>query len=216
MARQFVSPGRLVRIALAASLLALAAGASADEVELTNGNVYKGRVVEQTDADVTVEVVRGSGKMQIKVPKSTVRNVVVDDNYPAPETAPATSSMPATKPASRPASMLAPTPVPTPTPKPTPTPANPGAMYKDGEFTGSGQGHKSQIQVKITIKDGKIVTAEVVGQNESPAYWARAKDLVMQVVQQQGAVGIKTVTKATRSSNGILNAANDALNKAKL
>ena len=46
---------------------------------------------------------------------------------------------------------------------PTPKPKVPGA-YNDGDYTGSGQGHKSQIVLKITIKNSRISTIAVVSQ----------------------------------------------------
>lgn len=90
-----------------------------------------------------------------------------------------------------------------------------GSKYKDGIYTGSARGHKSVIEMQITIKDGKIIDATVTKQADDAAWWNRAKVIVPQIVQNQGTDGVSTVTRATHSSNGILGAAADALSKAK-
>ena len=47
--------------------------------------------------------------------------------------------------------------------------------YKDGRYEGSAQGYGGQVTVAVTIKDGKIAEIEILSQNESPEYFARAK-----------------------------------------
>lgn len=93
-------------------------------------------------------------------------------------------------------------------------PIDPNIKYKDGEYVGSGQGHKSTIEVKVTIKGGKIVTIEVTKQRDDKAWWDRAVAVIPQIIRNQGVEGVKPVTRATRSSNGIFRATNDALTKA--
>ncbi len=36
------------------------------------------------------------------------------------------------------------------------------AVYRDGEYTGTARGKKSEITVKVTIKNGKIASIDVV------------------------------------------------------
>lgn len=99
-------------------------------------------------------------------------------------------------------------------PAPGPGPAAGGDKYKDGVYTGSARGHKSQIAVQVTVKGGKITDVRVTNQKDDKRWWDRAVTLVPKIVQNQGTDGVMPVTRATRSSNGILNAANDALSKA--
>ena len=109
-----------------------------------------------------------------------------------------------------------PTPTATPTPTPKPTPAeDPNAKYKDGVYAGTGRGHKSDIEVKITVKGGKITDLVVTKQADDKAWWNRAIAVIPEIVKANGTEGVKPVTKATRSSNGIFRATDDALGKAK-
>ncbi|MFB3891266.1 MAG: FMN-binding protein [Phycisphaerae bacterium] len=102
---------------------------------------------------------------------------------------------------------------------PSTTPASapgsaPVANYKDGAYTGQATGHKSQIEIEITIAAGKIISAKVTKQADDPAWYNRAATaIVPQIVLKQGVQGVNTVTGATRSSRGILNAAKAALAK---
>jgi uncharacterized protein with FMN-binding domain len=109
-----------------------------------------------------------------------------------------------------------PTPAPTATPTPKPTPAeDPNAKYKDGEYKGSGKGHKSTIEVKVTVKGGKITDLVVTKQADDKPYWNRAIAVIPEIVKNNGTDGVKAVTKATHSSDGIFHATDDALSKAK-
>lgn len=94
------------------------------------------------------------------------------------------------------------------------TPIDPSAKYKDGQYVGSGKGHRSTIEVKVTIKDGKIVSIEVTKERDDKAWWDRAVAVIPEIVKNQGVEGVKPVTRATHSSNGIFRATADALTKA--
>ena len=86
----------------------------------------------------------------------------------------------------------------------------PGHGYADGTFTGKGFGYKSTIEVAVTVKDGKIETLEIVSQDDDAKYFSKATALLPEVIDKQ-TTKVDTVTGATFSSMGILDAVDDAL-----
>lgn len=87
--------------------------------------------------------------------------------------------------------------------------------YKDGTYTGSAAGFRGNITVSVTISSGKIASISVVSApgNDEP-YLSKAKTLIAKVLAKQSPNGVDTVSGATYSSNGILNAIKNALTKA--
>ena len=86
--------------------------------------------------------------------------------------------------------------------------------YTDGTYTGSAKGWGGTITVKVTISGGKIASVDIVSAaGETAAYFNKAKALTATVVAKQ-TPNVDTVSGATYSSNGILNAIKAALNKA--
>ncbi len=87
--------------------------------------------------------------------------------------------------------------------------------YKDGTYTGSAAGFQGNITVSVTISGGKIASINVVSApgNDEP-YLSKAKTLITKVIAKQSPNGVDTVSGATYSSNGILNAIKQALKKA--
>ena len=88
-------------------------------------------------------------------------------------------------------------------------------VYKNGHFTGTGQGFGGSIKVKVTIKKGKITEIEVVkARKETPKYLKKAKKLISSVIKKQSIDGVDAISGATFSSNGIKDAIANALKKA--
>ena len=86
--------------------------------------------------------------------------------------------------------------------------------YTDGTYEGSGIGFGGEIKLSITIAGGKITQVEILSAaDEDPAYFDMAKSLTDSIVEAQSEK-VDTVSGATFSSNGILEAASDALSKA--
>ena len=50
--------------------------------------------------------------------------------------------------------------------------------YKDGTYTGVGQGRNGEVSLKVTIKDGKVEHVEEESQKESSWAWEKAKALL--------------------------------------
>lgn len=83
--------------------------------------------------------------------------------------------------------------------------------FMDGEYNGLGQGHGGDITVKVVIADTKIASIEVVSQNETPAIYASCEKTMLDAITAANGTAVDTVSGATESSVGIINAVNSAL-----
>ena len=87
-------------------------------------------------------------------------------------------------------------------------------VYKDGTYTGDGQGFGGNIQVQITIADDTLTDIQVVSaEKEDSAYLSQGKAVIDRILEAQS-TEVDTVSGATFSSTGILMAVEDALGKA--
>lgn len=87
--------------------------------------------------------------------------------------------------------------------------------YKDGDYTGSAQGFAGQITVKVKIRKGKISKINILKYSDGVAYIAKAKKVISAIIKKQS-TNVDTISSATYSSAGIINAVGNALDKAKL
>ena len=88
------------------------------------------------------------------------------------------------------------------------------AVLKDGVYTGTAMGFGGNITVEVTIKGGKIAAIRVLNHSgESDSYYNRAKKVIDRILSK-GTPNVDTVSGATYSSNGIINAVKRALQKA--
>ncbi|MBQ8925260.1 MAG: FMN-binding protein [Clostridia bacterium] len=87
--------------------------------------------------------------------------------------------------------------------------------YPDGTYEGEGEGRNDIIRLAVTLKDGSITDISVLEhyEDEEP-YFRNARQLLEDVKTAQS-LNVDTVSGATLSSNGLLEALNDALGKAK-
>lgn len=90
-----------------------------------------------------------------------------------------------------------------------------GNIYKDGTFTGVATGYRPGLTISITIKNNILTIVEIVDHNEvSSRFWtAPVTYFPIWIVESQD-TEIDTITGATFTSVGIINAANDALRQA--
>ena len=110
---------------------------------------------------------------------------------------------------------VTPTPTAKPTPKPTSIPKPSGNVtYKDGTYSAEAEGFDGPVKVTITIKNGKIT--KITNTNtDTKEYFSKAWAKIQPaILKKQGVYGVDTVSGATFSSNGILEAAQKALTKA--
>jgi uncharacterized protein with FMN-binding domain len=86
--------------------------------------------------------------------------------------------------------------------------------YQDGTYTGTATGFGGDITVEVTIENGKISTIRVISANgETKSYWNKAVAVIDRAVAANSP-NVDTVSGATYSSTGILNAVKRALAQA--
>ena len=83
--------------------------------------------------------------------------------------------------------------------------------YQDGTYEGTGTGYKGDIKVEVVIENGKITSIEVTETSDDAAYFSKAEALTEDILDRQTTEGVDTVSGATFSSNGIIEAVEDAL-----
>lgn len=89
-----------------------------------------------------------------------------------------------------------------------------GSVYKDGSYTGEAQGFGGTIQVQVTLAGDAITDIQIVSAaGEDAAYLSQAEAVVSSIISAQS-TDVDTVSGATFSSTGIINAVVDALGKA--
>ena len=87
-------------------------------------------------------------------------------------------------------------------------------VYKNGTYTGDGQGFGGNIQVQVTLEDDTITDIQVVSApGEDSAYLSQGQGVISTILAAQS-TDVDTISGATFSSTGIINAVNDALGKA--
>ena len=87
------------------------------------------------------------------------------------------------------------------------------AKLKDGQFTGVAQGFNGPIKVRVTVKEGSIAKIEILSHHDDNPYFQRASRVISKIIGKPGKA-VDTVSTATYSSRGIINAVNNALSKA--
>ena len=87
--------------------------------------------------------------------------------------------------------------------------------YRDCTYTAGSFGYNGKVYVTVTISGGQIVSIEQTN-NDSPEYFDYAWETIYpQIVGNQSADGIDTVTGATFSSEGLIQAFKNAISQAK-
>ena len=88
------------------------------------------------------------------------------------------------------------------------------SSYKDGVYTGSARGFGGDITVEVTVRNGKISGIKVISApGEGDSYLKKAKSLISRIIDGQ-TTNVDTVSGATFSSAGLINAVRAALKKA--
>lgn len=90
----------------------------------------------------------------------------------------------------------------------------PAGGYRDGTYYGSASGFGGQIRVKVVISGGKISSVSIVSApGETSSYLNKAKAVIQRMIAADSP-NVDTVSGATYSSNGIINAVKRALAQA--
>ena len=101
-------------------------------------------------------------------------------------------------------------------PKTNKTDMNISSDYKDGVYEGTGYGYRPDLKVLVTIKDGLIKDISIVSHNEvGEKFYKPAFDYIPKKIIDKQTYDIDAVSGSTYSSNGVIEAVEDALSKAK-
>ena len=85
--------------------------------------------------------------------------------------------------------------------------------YKDGIYYGTGTGFGGPLKVKVEISDGKITSIQIVENSDGSSYISKASALISSIISKQS-TNVDTVSGATYSSVGIIQAVRNALSQA--
>ena len=93
-----------------------------------------------------------------------------------------------------------------------------GKLYRNGVYEGIGYGKNGAIQVRLELREDRIVSLELAAQKDTPDYiqpaWERIRDQLLGQDSPDPSQ-IDAVSGATASSQGILDAIQSALYKAR-
>ena len=96
----------------------------------------------------------------------------------------------------------------------TPVASVPADGYKDGTYEGSGTGFGGTIHVRVTISGGKIAAIDILeASGETSSYFASAQGVISRMIAGN-TPNVDAVSGATYSSNGIIQAVQNALSQA--
>ena len=88
------------------------------------------------------------------------------------------------------------------------------ANFKDGTYTATGTGMAGDVTVKAEVKDGEIVSIELVEHNETEGIFEGAVDGVIPEIIKGQTTEVDVVSGVTLTSNAIIEAVNDIMDQA--
>jgi len=89
------------------------------------------------------------------------------------------------------------------------------SKYIDGTYQGTGVGYGPGLVVEVVIENDLIISVTVIEHHEQKEkYWGKPVKVVPQCIIETQSTDVDTISGATRTSNGIIEAVNDALQKA--
>lgn len=85
---------------------------------------------------------------------------------------------------------------------------------QDGTYDGQSQGYNGPVKVTVTVADGKITKVELTEQTETKDVAQQALDEIPARIVEKNTPKVDIVAGATLSSNAIIRAVEDAVEKA--
>lgn len=83
--------------------------------------------------------------------------------------------------------------------------------YKDGVYTGTGEGFRGTTRVQVTVEDGYIADITVLSFQDDREFFQKAQSAVINDILAEQTSDVDAVSGATFSSKGIMDAVADAL-----
>ena len=97
-----------------------------------------------------------------------------------------------------------------------PEQGTPAARYKDGTYTGTGEGKNGPVEVRVTIAGDCITDIAVLSSFDEDKYFSQAEAMIPGAILAAQSTSVDVCSGATISSEGIISAVADALAKALL
>ena len=89
-------------------------------------------------------------------------------------------------------------------------------QYADGVYTGSAQGFRGDTEVSVTVESGAITGIKVLSYKDDQEFFTKAKNTIIANILKLQSADVDTVSGATFSSKGLIDAVADALSSAGL
>lgn len=86
--------------------------------------------------------------------------------------------------------------------------------YKEGIYYGTAEGYSGDVSVAVVIQEKTIKAILITENSDDETFFNRAMDIVKKVIKTQTTDDVDTVSGATYSSKGLLNAIKNALKQA--
>ena len=86
--------------------------------------------------------------------------------------------------------------------------------YNEGVYYGTAEGYNGDITVAVVIQEKTLKAVLVIGEEDDDVFFGRAMDVVTQMMKKQS-TEVDTVSGATYSSKGLIQAVKNALEEAK-
>lgn len=97
--------------------------------------------------------------------------------------------------------------------EPMPEP-EPQYIYNNGTYLGTAYGYAGDITVTITIENDVIIDIQASADGDDPEYYKGAMDYILPQIQQSLSADVDAYSGATYSSQGLIDAARQALSQA--
>ena len=86
--------------------------------------------------------------------------------------------------------------------------------YNKGQYEGSSEGHEGIIRVKVETDENKIISIEILEEYEMPEISIHVYDQIIKKVIKRNKADINTISGATYTSEGLIEAIDNGLQKA--
>lgn len=83
--------------------------------------------------------------------------------------------------------------------------------FTDGVYTGTGTGYRGETEVSVTVSGGKITDITVLSYRDDERFFRQAQNTIISDILASQSTNVQTVSGATYSSQGIIEAVSDAL-----
>lgn len=95
-----------------------------------------------------------------------------------------------------------------------PAPSQPGGQFQPGRYQGTGEGYGGTITVEVEVSADRIEAVSILSHNESRGVCEAAFEQIPAEILRQGTPYVELVAGATLTSQGVIDAAAQALEQA--